>query len=72
MARPIDIAWMVLKQEVLAEETGMEQYAPSPQPAQEQYLVPPKGSPARLQYLAGKGDNLTPEEQAEFLALGGM
>ena len=49
MAQPMDIAWMVLKQE---------------------YMAPPVGSPSRLQYLASKG-NLTPEEQAEFLALGG-
>jgi len=78
MARPMDIAWMVLKQEAYDEQALPSRpmpAAPQPHPMLGQQMTEqPTGGryfeQARLQYLANKG-NLTPAEQAEFLALGG-
>jgi len=91
MAQPMDIAWMVLKQEAYDEQALPSRpmpAAPQPHPMLGQQMMeppptggryfemmaPPKGSPARLQYLFGRASkgNLTPEEQAEFISLGGM
>ena len=79
MAQPMDIAWMVLKQEAYDEQALPSRpmpAAPQPHPMLgQQMMEPPTGGRyfemARLQYLASKG-NLTPEEQAELVALGGM
>ena len=80
MSAPFDHAWTLLKQMEIADlENPYSMQSTQPEPVQSVNPMgpaapPPVGSSGRLQYLYSKSmqGTLTPEEQREFLMLGGM